>query len=120
MAIEQLMQAVLTASPEKRKALESVLNGETEATKKNEKPETRLVTISGAARLLSVGRGTIYALIEQGRLDTVDLSGSRRITMRSLNAYLDGKRPANEKTAAKIEENKAKYAAAKNRKAMSA
>ena len=114
MAIEQLMQAVLTATPAKRRELERVIRGETAnaATDKG-KDENRLVTITGAARLLSLGRNTIYRLIETGRLDTVDLNGVKRVTMRSIHAFINGERPANEKTAELVAASKARYAADK-------
>ena len=114
MAIEQLMQAVLTATPAKRRELERVIRGETAnaATDKG-KDESRLVTITGAARLLSLGRNTVYRLIETGRLDTIDLNGVRRVTMRSIHAFINGERPANEKTAELVAASKERYAATK-------
>ena len=114
MAIEQLMQAVLTATPAKRRELERVIRGETaNAAADKNKDESRLVTISGAARLLSLGRNTVYRLIETGRLDTVDLNGVKRVTMRSIHAFINGERPANEKTAELVAASKARYAADK-------
>ena len=114
MAIEQLMQAVLTATPAKRRELERVIRGETaNETTTTGKDENRLVTISGAARLLALGRNTVYRLIETGRLDTVDLNGCKRSTMRSIHAFINGMRPANEKTAELVAASKARYAADK-------
>ena len=114
MAIEQLMQAVLTATPAKRRELERVIRGENaNAATDKDKDENRLVTISGAARLLALGRNTIYRLIETGRLDTVDLNGCKRVTMRSVHAFINGERPANEKTAELVAASKARYAADK-------
>lgn len=115
MGIEQLMQAVITASPQKRREIESVISGKCHHDKST-KADTRLVTISGAAKLLSIGRSTIYRLIETKRLDVIELNGCRRITMRSINAFLDGERPANEKTAEIVKKNAEKYAAVKIRK----
>lgn len=110
MAIEQLMQAVLTATPAKRRELERVIRGETaNAATDKCKDESRLVTISGAARLLALGRNTVYRLIETGRLDTVDLNGVKRVTMKSLMEFANGERPANEKTAELIAASKARY-----------
>ena len=114
MAIEQLMQAVLTATPAKRRELERVIRGETaNAATDKDKHENRLVTISGAARLLALGRNTVYRLIMTGRLDTVDLNGCQRVTMRSIHAFINGERPANEKTAELVAASKARYAADK-------
>ena len=54
MAIEQLIQAVLTASPAKRRELEDVLKGNAAKVANLYNPDTRLVTISGAARLMAL------------------------------------------------------------------
>jgi len=116
MAVEQLMQSVLSASPAMRKKLEAVLNGTDTQTASCAK-DTRLVTISGAARLLNVGRNVVYNLVKSERLDTVDLNGSKRITMRSVTAFLNGERPANEKTAEIVAASKARYAANKAKEA---
>ena len=110
------MQSLLTASPAKRRQVEAVLSGKETANNTQNKKDTRLVTISGAARLLCIGRSTVYRLIETNRLDVVDLNGCRRITMHSINAFLDGERPANEKTAEIVKKSAEKYAASKIRK----
>jgi len=116
MAVEQLMQSVLSASPAMRKKLEAVLNGTDTQTASGTK-DTRLVSISAAARLLNVGRNVVYNLVKSERLDTVDLNGSKRITMRSVTAFLNGERPANEKTAEIVAASRARYAANKAREA---
>ncbi len=114
MAIEQLMQTVLAATPAQRRELERVIHGEpANATTATGKDESRLVTISGAARLLGLGRNTVYRLIMTGRLDTVDLNGCQRVTMRSIHAFINGERPANAKTAELVAASKARYAADK-------
>lgn len=114
MNFESLMQAVLSASPQKRREIEAVINGKVRQ-EKGSKPDTRLVTISGAAKLLCIGRSTVYRLIDTKRLDVVDLNGCRRITMRSINEFLDGDRPANDKTAEIVKKNAEKYEATKRR-----
>ena len=43
----------------------------------------------------------------------LDLNGCRRVTMRSIAAFLNGERPANEKTAELVAASKARYAAGK-------
>jgi len=45
-----------------------------------------LVNIMGAASLLSVGRSTIYKLMNSGELKVVKLGCSARITMDSIRA----------------------------------
>lgn len=115
MSIESLMQAVLQASPQKRRELEAVLLG-TVQKQQSAKSETRLITISGAARMLALGRNTVYRLIKTKRLDTVDLNGCRRITVKSINEFLGGERPANAGTEKIIQESVARHAASKIRK----
>lgn len=110
MAIEQLMQAVIAATPAKRRELERVLRGETTTNRDNDKHESRLVTIAGAARILALGRNTVYKLIMTGRLDTVDLNCCKRITMRSIQAFINSERPANEKSAELVAASRARYA----------
>ena len=113
MAIEQLMQAVLTATPAKRRELERIIRGETTVTPDRDKHESRLLTIAGTARLLALGRNTVYRLIMTGRLDTVDLNGVKRVTMRSIYAFLNGERPSNSETEKLVAASKARYAASK-------
>jgi len=110
MAIEELMKAVLTATPAKRRELELVIKGEAATPTDKGAEDRRLVTIAGAARLLALGRNTIYRLIETGRLDTVELNGCKRVTMRSIREFADGARPANEKTAKLVAASQARYA----------
>lgn len=49
-----------------------------------------LVNIMEAANLLSVGRSTIYKLMNSGSLKVVKLGCSARITMDSIRALVDG------------------------------
>lgn len=116
MAIEQLMQSLLTASLAKRRQVEAVLSGKETVSNPQSKKDTRLVTISGAARLLAIGRNTAYRLLKSGRLDAVQLNGSQRITMQSINEFLAGQRPANAGTEKIIQESVARHAASKNGK----
>jgi len=103
MAIEQLMQAVIAASPAKRRKLEAVLHGEDENKRKR---DLRLVSIAEASRTLNLGRSSVYRLIDSNRLDAIELNGSRKVTMESIEQFVNGERPANEKTAAIIAERK--------------
>lgn len=102
---------IATATPVQLEAIDKVLTGS--FTANSYKEDNRLVSISCAARLLAVGRNTVYKLIKTGRLDTVDLNGCKRITMRSIRQFIAGERPANEKTAGLIAASKARYAATK-------
>ena len=113
MTIQQLMQAVLQASPAKRRELERVILGDDA----RDKDEMRLVSISEFARILNIGRNTAYRIVDTGRVDTVELNGSRKITMRSINQFLRGERPANEKTDELIAGSKIRYAIQKAKSA---
>lgn len=110
MAVEQIIAAVLAASPAKRKRIEAAIRGED---KKDEKRDLRLISIAETARTLNIGRNTVYRLIDSNRLDTIDLNGSRKVTMRSIIEFQSGERPANEKTAAIVAESKSRHAAKK-------
>jgi len=113
MSIEKLIQGVLAASPAKRARIEAVLSGAETVTKKSNKDETRLVSISGAARLLAVSRNTIYRLISTKRLDAVDLNGCKRVTMKSISEFIEGSRPANEATEKLIEATRERHTTSK-------
>ena len=115
MGTNERLAKLLAANPSQLAKIDAVLDGrdETKDKETKDREETRLVSISGAARLLSIGRNTAYRLIETGRLDVVDLNGGKRVTMRSIHQFLDGERPANEKTAELVAASKARYAAAK-------
>jgi excisionase family DNA binding protein len=49
----------------------------------------RLVTVDEAAALLAVSRWTVYRLIKERRVVSVQVGRCRRITASSLAAYMD-------------------------------
>ena len=51
-------------------------------------PDKQLLTVQEVAGLLSCGRSTVYAWIEEGKVEAVRFSNSVRITRRSLEAFL--------------------------------
>lgn len=109
-----LMKKLLAASHERKAAVAAVLSGAAIVDRgKAQDQDTdacRLVKITETAKLLAVGRSTVYKLIKTGRLETLDLNGCQRITMRSIKEFVNGERPANEKTEALVAESKARYA----------
>ncbi len=113
MAIEQLIKGVMDATPSVRRKVEEVLKGIDTMKQQNGKRETRLITISGAAKMLALGRNTVYKLIQQKRLDVVMLTGVPRVTYQSIVEFLDGQRPENAATAEMIGQSKARYQASK-------
>lgn len=55
-------------------------------------PELQLLTIAEAAKVLNVGRSTLYRLMDAGLLDWVKVTGMRRIQVRDLNRYISSNR----------------------------
>lgn len=49
--------------------------------------ELELLTVEEAARRLSIGRTTMYALLKDGQLDSVRVGRLRRIIPEALTAY---------------------------------
>ena len=114
MSNDTLIRKLLDANAEQRKNVAAVLSGAAivakESIQNRNSEDCRLVKITEAAKLLAIGRSTVYKLIKTGRLETRDLNGCQRITMRSIKAFVDGERPANEQTEALVAESKARYA----------
>ena len=110
---------LLTASPEIKREVLAVLSGAAIVDKDKEQnqnaEDSRLVNITETAKLLAIGRSTVYKLIKTGRLETAYLNGCQRVTMRSIRAFVDGERPATKQTEALVAESKARYAQRKDK-----
>ena len=91
MSKEELIRRVLNADGAALKRFTAAIRGDNPTNPKNEE-ETRLITITAAARFLAISRQTVYELIKAGRLDTVELSGNRRVTMKSIKLFANGER----------------------------
>jgi len=52
------------------------------------KPEPLLLRVEEAARLLGIGRTRVYDLVRTRALESVKLSGSRRIPRTSIDTYI--------------------------------
>ncbi|MFH9870271.1 helix-turn-helix domain-containing protein [Streptomyces lydicus] len=63
-------------------------------------PTLLALTVEEAARRLSVGRTTMYALIRDGAVETVPIGRLRRVPVRAINAYLDARMQSRPKSAA--------------------
>ncbi len=50
----------------------------------------RLVSITDACTLLSIGKTKLYELISDGQLDTVSIGSRRLITLVSIDALIEG------------------------------
>lgn len=81
---EQLMARLLTATPSELKKIEAVFTGETPT----DPGDRRLLTIAQTARALNVSRTTVWRLLRDGRLPTVELRpGSRRIPSAAVTEF---------------------------------
>ena len=52
-----------------------------------DEPSQTLLTVEDAARRLSVGRTTVYALLKDGQINSVRIGRLRRIPAEALTAY---------------------------------
>ncbi|WP_406478350.1 helix-turn-helix domain-containing protein [Streptomyces platensis] len=63
-------------------------------------PTLLALTVEEAARRLSVGRTTMYALIRDGAVETVPIGRLRRVPVKAISAYLDAHMQPSPKSAA--------------------
>ena len=78
--------AFLRASEDQLKRIDAILEGRNTPSVKAE-PETRLITQEEAARRLGISRTTVWRLIREGTLLTVNQRGKRRVRLDSLLRY---------------------------------
>jgi excisionase family DNA binding protein len=90
---EEVMVGVATADAETLKRMRDVLKGK-DRTKTGATEHKRLIKIKEAVEILGVARQTVYNLIKQGRLETVNLNGVQRVREQSLIDFADGRREA--------------------------
>ncbi len=91
MSDKDIMLKLITAPDAVKRKVADLLDGKIETPQVDaaqEKENKRLVTITEAAKLLGISRPTLYGLAKRGHLDIVPLNGVRRVSMRSINAYL--------------------------------
>jgi excisionase family DNA binding protein len=85
MGKEELIGRILAATPEQLKMLEQALSGE----KAVEVTDTRLLTFTEAARWMHVSRQTIWRMVKEGRLPTVETRLDRyRVPTAALTAFV--------------------------------
>lgn len=78
--------AFLRASEDQLKRIDDILEGRNTPSVKAE-AETRLITQEEAARRLGISRTTVWRLIKEGTLLTVNQRGKRRVRLDSLLRY---------------------------------
>lgn len=83
---EKRMTLLLAATPDTLRRVDRILSGEIEGA--TDPGDRRLLTIAQAARALNVSRTTIWRLLRDGRLPTVELRpGSRRIPSAAVTEF---------------------------------
>ncbi len=86
MGKEELIGRILAATPEQIRAVERALSGDKAAP---EVTDTRLLTFSEAARRMNVSRQTIWRMVKEGRLPTVETRPDRyRVPAAALTAFV--------------------------------
>ncbi|MEV7136668.1 helix-turn-helix domain-containing protein [Streptomyces tauricus] len=66
----------------------AVVHTEVDLPEDNFDPSLLAVRVEEAARRLSIGRTTMYALIRDGAVQTVPIGRSRRVPVQALSDYL--------------------------------
>ena len=84
------MQKMLAANPAQLSRIDAILDGSDTRPASAER-ENRLLTHTDAAKRLGVSRSTVYQLVRSGKLETVPLLGSTRVTLESVNAFARGR-----------------------------
>ena len=89
MTTEQRLSAILAATPDVLKAVDSILAGGIEGA--TAPGDRRLLSIAQAADALGVSRTTVWRLLRDGRLPFVELRpGSRRVPSAAITAFVKG------------------------------
>lgn len=91
MAIEQLMKALLAADkPTLGKVADVLMHRDRPVTQRNNK-ETRLITQREAAKRLGISTTSLWRLIKEDRIETINVRGRRRVRLASLEDYSTGR-----------------------------
>lgn len=86
MTVESRITRILTATPAQLERLDAVLENNAAAV---EAVNTKLLTFTNAAKLLGVSRQTVWRMITEGRLPTIEIrAGSRRVPSAALTALV--------------------------------
>ena len=87
MGTNERLAKLLAANPSQLAKIDAVLDGRDET---NTPTETRLLTISDAAKKLGLARQTTYTLIKHGSLEVVQVNGVRRVPLASVIQFANG------------------------------
>lgn len=89
MSKEEIITAVaLTADKDTLDRLSDVLKHRDEIGAGQKEPETRLITMSEAAKRLGVCRTTVWRLIKDGSLQAMSVRGKNRVKLSSVMKYV--------------------------------
>ena len=94
MNVNERLLKMATASADVLARVDHVLLGTDGGTIGKQDEDTRLITITEAARRLNLSRPTVYRLTKLGRLDVVPLEGVNRVRLQSVVDYANGRRSA--------------------------
>ena len=86
---EQFLKAVLNAPPGTRSKIEMLLNGD-ESVVPSPIADARTCTQAEAARRLGVSRQTVVGWIKLGRIGVVNVAGTPRVLLSSIDALARG------------------------------
>ena len=91
MTTENRFQKMLSATPEQLAQVDALLEGKpTEAAPTDRK----LMTLTAAADALGISRQTVWRMIGDGRLPTIEIrAGRHRIASSAITAFLNGGAP---------------------------
>lgn len=114
-ANERLLK-IATADAKTLARVDQILQGEDPTAATFRDVDCRTTTFADAAKRLNCSRVTVYGLVRDGRLDVIEMNGTRRITVASIVEFASGKRPADAATIARIAANAAKRGGTDKRK----
>lgn len=89
MKTEQRIQKLFEATPDVIQRVDALLNGEVPAAPQ----DMRLLTFAGAAKALGVSRQTVWRMVKEGKLETVEVRvGRHRVPASRLAALVNTKK----------------------------
>lgn len=88
MTTEARLTKIITATPDTLRKIDRILTGEATET---EPGDRKLLTLTDAAKTLGVSRQTVWRMINDGRLPTIEMRAGRcRVPSSALTALLKG------------------------------
>lgn len=107
MSERERMMKLLTATPAQLAQVDAVLDGRAVASTETRR-NNKTVSYSEAAKQLAVSRPTVYKMANDGILVEVLIGSTRRVTQRSIDAFIEGRVEYSAELKAKRAESRAK------------